>query len=141
MEIVECQDEERYRAVWPVMRQLRNALGEGEFLVRLDVARQEGYRLFAASTDGTVTGAIGWRIINDLAFGKSLYVDDLVVDEALRGGGVGAALLDFARSAARREGCTTLRLTSSFARKGAHAFYERKGMTRAGYVFSEAIVP
>lgn len=138
MEISEWVDDGRLAEVWPVMRQLRELLTEEEFQARVKKARSDGYRLFCALDPGPV-GLVGWRIIHDLAFGRSLYIDDLVVDEGQRGNGIGTALLNFARSAALQEGCDMIRLTSAFRRTGAHAFYEQAGMDRAGYVFRERV--
>lgn len=139
MEIGECVTDEQSRAVWPVMRQLREGLTEEVFLDRFAAARKEGYRLFVATENGQPVGAIGWRLNNNLVFGPFLYVDDLVVDAAFRGRGVGRLLLDFARSEATLEGCAVLALTSGFQRTGAHAFYEREGMIRTGYTFNEVL--
>src|SRR5690606_2283032 len=114
--------------LWPVMRQLREHLDEEMFLARISAARREGYRIFAALCDGDPCGAIGLRVFTSLAPGRSLFVDDLVVDEARRGQGIGRLLLDFAEELAATEGCELLWLTSGFQRVGAHAFYEARGM-------------
>ncbi|MCC6734817.1 MAG: GNAT family N-acetyltransferase [Bauldia sp.] len=105
MDVVECVGTEAFQAVWPVMRQLRNMLSENQFLARVKAAQGEGYRLCAAIHDGRPVGAIGWRIVHDLASGRSLYIDDLVADEAARGTGVGRRLMEFARAEAVRQSC------------------------------------
>lgn len=137
--VVECVGTEAFQAIWPVMRQLRNTLSEEQFLARVKAAQGQGYRLCAAFHEGRPVGAIGWRIVNDLASGRSLYIDDLVADEAARGMGVGRLLMNFARGEAVRLGCDQLRLNSGFQRKGAHAFYEAIGLPQRGYAYGEAV--
>ena len=51
----------------------------------------------------------------------------LVVTDAQRGRGVGAALVDAAEAWAVRQGCGFLRVRSRVIRERAHAFYERHG--------------
>jgi len=137
--VVECVGTEAFQTIWPVMRQLRNTLSEEQCLARVKAAQAEGYRLCAAFHEDRPVGAIGWRIVNDLASGRSLYIDDLVADEAARGIGVGRVLMDFARSEAVRQGCNNLRLNSGFQRKGAHAFYEAIGLPQRGFAYGEAV--
>jgi GNAT superfamily N-acetyltransferase len=139
VDVVECVGTEAFQAVWPVMRQLRDALSEDEFLARVKAAQGQGYRLFAAFHENRPVGAIGWRRVDDLASGRSLYIDDLVADEAARGTGVGRSLMDFARRQAARLGCSQLRLNSGCRRKGAHAFYEALGLPQTGYAYGESV--
>jgi GNAT superfamily N-acetyltransferase len=61
--------------------------------------------------------------------GRWARIESIVVDEALRGAGVGKALLLAAESLAERWGCLAVEVTSSRRRTGAHAFYERRGYT------------
>jgi GNAT superfamily N-acetyltransferase len=135
MNIIECIESDDWVSAWRVIRQLRNSLSDEEYLSRVAAARQEGYRLFMLEQDGRNVGAIGLRIVNDLANGRSLYVDDLVVDEDTRSQGHGHALIEFAREQARVEGCNAIRLSSNLQRVRAHAFYEREGFDRRGYSF------
>ncbi|MCW5719138.1 MAG: GNAT family N-acetyltransferase [Bauldia sp.] len=139
VDVIECVGTEAFQAVWPVMRQLRSTISEDQFLARVKAAQGQGYRLFAAFQEGRPVGAIGWRIVDDLASGRSLYIDDLVADEAARGTGVGRSLMDFARAHAARLGCTQLRLNSGFQRKGAHAFYAAIGLPQRGYAYGEDV--
>ena len=65
-------------ACFPVMRQLRLDLSEDEFLQRVARQRPQGYQLLAASVDGEVVAVAGFRVLDNLAWGRFLYVDDLV---------------------------------------------------------------
>ena len=59
---------------------------------------------------------------------KSLYIDDLCVDENTRGKHVGAALYDYACAYAREIGCDTITLNVWCGNDSAMAFYESRGL-------------
>jgi len=139
MKIRVATTDDEISACYPVMRELRPHLREDEFVAR--VRRQEGagYRLaFAEGAEGVVAVA-GFRVGENLASGRHLYVDDLVTYSHGRSKGYGAKLLTWLRSVAAAEGCAQLRLDSGFQREGAHRFYEREGMARVGFQFSEDV--
>ncbi len=85
-----------------------------------------------ALDDGSLVGlASVYRDIESIRYGQRTWLQDLVVDRAVRSGGVGKALLAAATDWARRQGCTHLALSSGWGRVDAHRFYEREGMDRA----------
>lgn len=59
---------------------------------------------------------------------KTLYIDDLCVDEAARGKGVGKKLYAHAKDFARNSGAHNITLHVWELNPGARAFYERLGM-------------
>lgn len=59
---------------------------------------------------------------------KSLYIDDLCVDEACRGGGVGAKLYHYVLEVARTAGCHSVTLNVWACNPSAFAFYQRMGL-------------
>ena len=139
MEISECKNSDEIAEAWAVMSQLRPTIDQQTFELRVTAAKENGYRLFVGKKEGRVVGAMGWRITNDLVWGRSLYIDDLVVDENSRSMGIGKNLLSFASNQAAKEKCNNLRLSSGFAREEAHRFYEREGMNKQGFTFNIAI--
>lgn len=60
---------------------------------------------------------------------KTLYIDDICVDESARGRGVGGALYDRAVARAREEGCYNVTLNVWEGNDAALAFYRSRGMT------------
>lgn len=129
-------------AAWPVMAQLRPNLADaGEFArrVRQQMA-EEGYRLVAAEdADGRPRALAGFRIQTMLWRGRSLYVDDLVTDAAVRSGGYGQALFEWLVAEGRRLGCAQLHLDSGVQRFDAHRFYLRHRMAIVGHHFSVSL--
>ena len=59
---------------------------------------------------------------------KTLYIDDLCVDESLRGRHVGRALYDAAVALAKESGCYNLTLNVWSCNPSAMRFYEKCGM-------------
>ncbi len=59
---------------------------------------------------------------------KSLFIDDLCIEESARGQGVGKALYEFAIGYARENGCYDVTLNVWEGNNSARAFYEKMGM-------------
>jgi ribosomal protein S18 acetylase RimI-like enzyme len=62
--------------------------------------------------------------------GVRAWIEDVVVDERARGGGVGELLTRAALELARRRGARTVDLTSRAGREAANRLYERVGFER-----------
>ena len=148
--VKEISDDAGTLACWPVMAQLRTHLAADEFVAQVRRQRRSGYRLAAAWQDeqtgiGGVTdsrkvadirGVAGFRLMENLAWGRFLYVDDLVTDEAVRGSGAGRWLIEWLVAVARREGCEQLHLDSGVQRFAAHRFYLRSGLDITSHHFA-----
>jgi GNAT superfamily N-acetyltransferase len=125
--------------------ELRPALGSAEALVRQIDERQRpaGYRLAGAFADGAEEAAAvaGFRVNEFLAWGRHLYVDDLVTAEAHRGRGHADRLFAWLEAEARREGCAELHLDSGVGeeRQDAHRFYFRHGLRIASFHFAREV--
>ena len=120
---------------YPVMRQLRTALSAEEFVARVELQQGEGYRLAFLDNEDAVVALAGFRVMNVLWSGKTMYVDDLVTDEANRSRGFGEAMISWLVARARNEGCTTFSLDSGTHREAAHAFYFRVGLRISDFHF------
>jgi len=86
-----------------------------------------------------VVAVSGFRILDCMATGKTLYVDDLVTREDRRSKGYGEKLLTWMEGLARDEGCAVLRLDSGTHRTGAHKFYFRMGMPIVTFHFMKKL--
>jgi GNAT superfamily N-acetyltransferase len=121
---------------FPVMRQLRPLLIEGEFFARIQAQQAEGYQLAFLEHENAVVSVAGFRIQNILSSGKTFYVDDLVTDGAARSQGHGEAMLQWLIALARDAGCDTFSLDSGTQRQDAHAFYLRQRLRITSFHFS-----
>jgi GNAT superfamily N-acetyltransferase len=118
------------------MSQLRTQLDEAAFLERVQRQRMSGYRLAAGRVNGRVAAVAGFVLGEKLAWGRHLYVDDLVTDAGARSLGVGRAMLDWLKRFAVEAGCASLHLDSGIQRADAHRFYEREALLRTSAHFA-----
>ena len=82
--------------------------------------------LFVAFDDGVIVGTLTLVIVS-IPTGLRAWIEDVVVDEAARGGGVGEALSGAALEEARRRNVRSLELTSRPSREAANAMYVKLG--------------
>src|SRR3712207_819413 len=124
--------------------ELRPQYREAERLAALidDVLRPGGYRLLGSFEEGAdeASAAAGFRIVGMLAWGRSLYVDDLVTVPEARGRGHADALFRWLEEEADRAGCHSFHLDSGVGpeRADAHRFYFRHGLTITSFHFARA---
>lgn len=132
-------------SAWAAMRELRPHLGSmDEFAARVDdVQRRQGYRLAACFQPGDPDAAAvaGFRMGDSLAWGRFMYVDDLVTREALRRRGHAAALMSWLRAEAERLGCHEMHLDSGVGpqRWDAHALYFAQGLRIGAHHFQASV--
>jgi ribosomal protein S18 acetylase RimI-like enzyme len=82
--------------------------------------------LFVARVDGDIVGGLTLAMY-PLPTGLKAWIDDVVVDSATRGRGVGEALSRAALDEARRRGAKEVDLTSRPKREAANRLYQRLG--------------
>ena len=70
---------------------------------------------------------------------KTLYIDDLCVDEALRGQHVGTLLYRYVLDVAQKSGCHAVTLNVWCLNAGAMKFYEKCGMTPLKVVMEQGL--
>jgi GNAT superfamily N-acetyltransferase len=125
----------------PVMRELRPHVSEEKFVARVRLQEQSGYQLALVEDDSEIVAVAGFRTGENLAWGRFLYVDDLIATENRRSRGYGAALLSWLRDYASTAGCRQMHLDSGLQRADAHRFYEREGMSKSGFHFVQHLEP
>ncbi len=128
-EIIECH---------AVMRHLRD-VDASTFLERVRSQEKAGYRLAFLRLNGSPVAVAGFRVSENLAWGRHLYVDDLVTLAEARSRGHGAALLSWLDRLAKQEGCEQIHLDSGTEREDAHRFYVRKGFNVSSLHFKKIL--
>jgi GNAT superfamily N-acetyltransferase len=91
-------------------------------------------------------GLLGWLQISVRRMFETpatAEIAAIVVDEDLRGGGIGRLLVASAEAWAQGRGCRTVRVRSNVLSERAHQFYERQGYERVKVqqVFDKALSP
>jgi ribosomal protein S18 acetylase RimI-like enzyme len=126
IEVVQDISDELVKAFGRLLPQLsRSAPALDRTALRALVDRP-GNRLLVARLDGAIVGTLT-LVTFPIPTGLRAWIEDVVVDEAARGHGVGAALTQAAVGFARADGARTVDLTSRPARAAANRLYERLG--------------
>ncbi|WP_411343604.1 GNAT family N-acetyltransferase [Paenibacillus sp. WLX1005] len=114
-----------------LMDQLGYPVSEDDLRRRFTALQDhQDYQTYVAEADGEVVGMIG--LIHQMRFerdGTHVRIGALVVDENVRGGGIGRALLQAAEGWAGTMGARAMTLNSGNReeRNGAHDFYRHMG--------------
>lgn len=136
MKITLAESDADIARCFPVMAQLRPKLRAEEFVGRVRRMGAEKYRLaFRTDEAGEVCAVAGFREMEMLYAGRTVYIDDLVTAASARSRGHGDALLDWVADYARTLGAEVLMLDSGTQRVDAHRFYLRKRMAISCFHF------
>lgn len=129
-----------YQASFEVMRELRPHLTDAAaFIAQVRRQAEQGYRLLAVWQGDRVKALAGYRLQENLLYGRFLYVDDLVATADARGHGLGAMLIDALRDEARRQGCANFVLDTGLGNALGQRFYFRQGLLAMGMHFRQPL--
>ena len=135
-----AQRKEEISLCYPVMAQLRPQYSLDQFVSQVEVQMKEGYHLAYLIDETIIKSVAGFRISQNLAWGKFLYVDDLVSDQKYRHSGAGTVLFEWIVDYAKYNQCQQLHLDSGVQRHQAHRFYVRRGMDISSHHFVLSLV-
>lgn len=106
---------------------------------RLAALAKAGQEVVVAEKDGVV-GVLTTSMMIVLHRPKPVgRISMLVVAEAVRGGGIGGALVAEAERRLAARGCGLVEVTSNRKRLRAHAFYEKLGYERTSFRFAKGL--
>lgn len=118
--------------VYQLIVQITPSLSYETFQRQLKDMQTQGYFIIAATQGDTIVGLSGIWIATKFYCGKYLELDNLVVDEAHRGKGIGSMLIDYAISLAQEKGCMSVTLNGTVENKIAHILYDKHNFERFG---------
>ena len=128
------------RGAFALMRELRPHLVEdAAFVAQMARQFEQHYRLLGAWLGAELVGLAGFRALENLLYGRFVYVDDLVVAQSQRQNGVGAQLLDAVRREAIDDGYAHLVLDTGLHMPLAQRFYFREGLLAKGMHFVQPL--
>src|SRR5215472_4048959 len=141
MLVKEAVSEADIRRLYPVIQALRpHVVSADELVARAERQKmQSGWRLIYVEVRGEPVAAASFRICEWLAWGRALYVDDLIALESHRGQGYAEALMRWMEALAREGGCAEFHLDSGTHRLGAHRFYHRLNLSISSFHFSKRL--
>jgi GNAT superfamily N-acetyltransferase len=122
---------------YKVMRQLRPHISEEQaFIDQVERQINDGYHMVYIKDHEGIKAIVGYRYLEFLAWGKVLYIDDLITDVETRKNGHGSKLLKWVIEQARNAGCDQVHLDSGPQRHDAHKLYFNHGFKIIGYHFA-----
>ena len=125
---------------YPLIQQLNPEVDEALFATRLAAMLHEGgYRCIAAYRDGQMLGVAGFWVGTQLWCGTYVEPDNVVVDRALRGGGIGALMMAWIQAEGERLGCEIMKLEAYAQRTRTRKFYRREGYEEPGVVMVKTL--
>jgi GNAT superfamily N-acetyltransferase len=120
-----------------IIKELRSHLERSEFINRVQRQQQQfDYQLTYLQADKIVRAVAGFRVSESLAWGKFLYVDDLVCRSEDRSQGYGGELFQWLVDYAQAQNCQQLTLDSGVQRFAAHRFYLQHRMEISSHHFT-----
>lgn len=126
-EIFIAQSDNEIQGCFPVFKVLRPHLSEDGFLPQVRRQQAQDYKILALKHEGIVKSAAGFRIAEFLAWGKVLYIDDLITLPEEKKRGYAGELLDWLIAYAQNHQCDEVHLDTGYTRHDAHRLYLRKG--------------
>lgn len=95
------------------------------------IAEDPSNRLFVCELDDQVRGTVLVSLCADVMFGTQPFavLENFVIDDALRGTGLGSALMANVEAFCLEQDCSKLMLLSSAGREEAHRFFTRAGFS------------
>jgi GNAT superfamily N-acetyltransferase len=121
-------------------RQLGYEVAPAAIAAQLASSLPPDFALFVAEAESV----LGWITVQkkiSLHAGCFAEITGLVVDEAARGQGIGAALLNRAEQWAEECGISAVWLRSNITREAAHEFYPHRGyeLVKTSYTFKKRV--
>ena len=134
-----AETDEEILACYPVMAELRPHLVKQEFVLG-QTATAEGLLSGILGRGGRPPGCRRLSSFRIPAWGRYLYVDDLVSRTSIRSQGYGQALFTWVVEFAKSAGCQALHLDSGVQNFAAHRFYLRNKMNISSHHFRLSLV-
>ncbi len=95
----------------------------------------EGIKFYIKNCGQEIGRARLYIFYNDLHKEPLGYLEDVFIDESLRGRGIGTKLINVIKDEVRRKGCYKLVATSRHSSKKVHKLYKRLGFKDYGIEF------
>jgi GNAT superfamily N-acetyltransferase len=138
-DILFAETDEAILACFPVFQYLRPHLREAEFVPQVRRQQQQGYRLIFLQEGERVRSVAGFRILEFLAWGVALYIDDLATRPGEQRKGYAGRMLTWLFDHARANGCDAVHLDSGYQRHDAHRLYLQMGFELNSHHFAKKL--
>ena len=130
MEVKQVTSESELTRVAPALLELRTHFpDEAAIIEQIKQQQTDGYQIAHVESEGEVLCIAGFVIEQKLAWGKHIYVDDLITSSQKRSTGAGKAIMDWLKQFGWDNDCSQLHIDSGVQGFAAHKFYLREGFS------------
>jgi GNAT superfamily N-acetyltransferase len=136
MQVYLLQSNSELDKVGELILQLRPQYDLPSLKIQIEKQQKFGYQIAYVKQDEEIICVAGFVIGEKLAWGKHIYIDDLVTSETHRSTGAGTFLINWFKQYAKEIGCKQLHLDSGIQKFPAHRFYLRERFNIASHHFS-----
>ena len=136
MEVQLVNSESELEAVGNILLQHRTEFDLASLISQIKQQQKGGYQIAYVKSEKKVLCVAGFVLGQKLAWGKHIYIDDLVTNEEHRSTGAGSFLIGWFKGYARKIGCKQIHLDSGIQNFPAHRFYLRERFNIASHHFS-----
>jgi len=136
MEVCLLKSEMELSAIAEVLLQLRPQYTLDSLIHQIKKQQKSGYQIAYVKSDSNILCVAGFVVGEKIAWGKHIYIDDLVTNEKCRSIGVGAFIISWFKSYCKELGCNQLHLDSGIQKFPAHRFYLNNRFNIASHHFS-----
>jgi len=136
MEVKLADNNTDFHAIATVLQELRTQFPVAYIKTQIIEQMSEGYHIAYIEDKGEVICVAGFVFGQKLAWGKHIYVDDLITSTHTRSKAAGATMIKWLKAYAKSNGCQQLHLDAGVQRYMAHKFYLREGFIIASHHFS-----
>lgn len=126
-------------ACFDVMHHLRPHIVEEGFVEKVRRQYESGYKIIYVTEGASVASLAGFRVLETMAWGKILYIDDLITHPRYTKRGYAKDILDWLCELAKNKLCDEVHLDSGYQRNDAHRLYLNKGFLMTSHHFSKRV--
>jgi GNAT superfamily N-acetyltransferase len=123
----------------PTLLELRPHLQPEEMHEKILSQMKDGFQLAYVGNENMAFAVAGFRMLDFLFSGKTLYVDDLVTHPEHRKNGYAGMLMRWMIEYARKNQVDHFSLDSGTHRKDAHRFYLKHGLDITAFHFAKNV--
>lgn len=136
MQVLLLESDTELDAVGEVLLQLRPQYDLTNLKSQIKKQQKTGYQIAYVTDNSGVLAVAGFVVGEKLAWGKHIYIDDLVTSESHRSTGAGSVLISWFKQYAKTNSCQQIHLDSGVQRFAAHRFYLRERFDISSHHFA-----
>jgi len=141
MQIKEIQTREEIAQSYDILVQIYENLNHETYIEDILNMMQRGYKMAGVFEDDTFEiciGVVGLRIVRKLHYGKSVEVEDFMIDRKKRGIGIGKMMMRWVEWQSAIFGCDNIIGSLGNERAESQKIYSREKLEIEGYFFRKA---